>query len=179
MEHATIIGIDLAKRSFQLHGAREDGSVFSVNYFCRLRTTIFAGSARRGSRSTTVGGSRHSGPREPARGSRRRGDSGGKRPAPPTPTATGGTAVRIRRALSESSRSPWSGRRRLPSTSTSSRGRASPDSDAEAGARGAPVVDPVWPGRRARRDASVSFCFGMASCDAARPVDPAAGAARG
>jgi transposase len=27
MEHATIIGIDLAKRSFQLHGAREDGSV--------------------------------------------------------------------------------------------------------------------------------------------------------
>ena len=27
MEHATIIGIDLAKRSFQLHGARADGSV--------------------------------------------------------------------------------------------------------------------------------------------------------
>ena len=27
MEHATIIGIDLAKRSFQLHGSREDGSV--------------------------------------------------------------------------------------------------------------------------------------------------------
>ena len=27
MEHATIIGIDLAKRSFQLHGARPDGSV--------------------------------------------------------------------------------------------------------------------------------------------------------
>ena len=25
--HATIIGIDLAKRSFQLHGARADGSV--------------------------------------------------------------------------------------------------------------------------------------------------------
>ena len=30
--------------------------LFSVNYFCRLTTTIFAGSARRGSRSTTVGG---------------------------------------------------------------------------------------------------------------------------
>ena len=27
MEQATIIGIDLAKRSFQLHGARPDGSV--------------------------------------------------------------------------------------------------------------------------------------------------------
>ncbi|MYA21246.1 MAG: IS110 family transposase, partial [Chloroflexi bacterium] len=27
MDHATIIGIDLAKRSFQLHGARADGSV--------------------------------------------------------------------------------------------------------------------------------------------------------
>ena len=27
MEHVTIIGIDLAKRSFQLHGARPDGSV--------------------------------------------------------------------------------------------------------------------------------------------------------
>jgi transposase len=27
MEHATIIGIDLAKRSFQMHGARADGSV--------------------------------------------------------------------------------------------------------------------------------------------------------
>ena len=27
MEHATIIGIDLAKCSFQLHGARSDGSV--------------------------------------------------------------------------------------------------------------------------------------------------------
>ena len=27
MEHATIIGIDLAKRSFQLHGTRADGSV--------------------------------------------------------------------------------------------------------------------------------------------------------
>ena len=27
MGHATIIGIDLAKRSFQLHGARPDGSV--------------------------------------------------------------------------------------------------------------------------------------------------------
>ena len=27
MEHATIIGIDLAKRSSQLHGARADGSV--------------------------------------------------------------------------------------------------------------------------------------------------------
>ena len=27
VEHATIIGIDLAKRSFQLHGARADGSV--------------------------------------------------------------------------------------------------------------------------------------------------------
>ena len=27
MEEVTIIGIDLAKRSFQLHGAREDGSV--------------------------------------------------------------------------------------------------------------------------------------------------------
>ena len=25
MEHATIIGIDLAKRSFQVHGARPDG----------------------------------------------------------------------------------------------------------------------------------------------------------
>ena len=30
-----------------------------------------------------------------------------------------------------------------------------------------------------RRDASVSFCFGMACCDAARPVDPVTGAARG
>ena len=27
MEHATIIGIDLVKHSFQLHGARADGSV--------------------------------------------------------------------------------------------------------------------------------------------------------
>jgi transposase len=27
MSQATIIGIDLAKRVFQLHGAREDGSV--------------------------------------------------------------------------------------------------------------------------------------------------------
>ena len=27
MEQATIIGIDLAKRSFQVHGARADGSI--------------------------------------------------------------------------------------------------------------------------------------------------------
>ena len=27
MEQVTIVGIDLAKRSFQLHGARADGSV--------------------------------------------------------------------------------------------------------------------------------------------------------
>ena len=27
MEEVTVIGIDLAKRSFQLHGARADGSV--------------------------------------------------------------------------------------------------------------------------------------------------------
>ena len=29
MDEVSIIGIDLAKRSFQLHGARADGSVFT------------------------------------------------------------------------------------------------------------------------------------------------------
>ena len=33
---------------------RDQLRLFNVNYFCRLASTIFAGSARRGSRSTTV-----------------------------------------------------------------------------------------------------------------------------
>ena len=44
MEHATIIGIDLAKRSFQLHGAREDGSVAFREKLSRERVLDFVAS---------------------------------------------------------------------------------------------------------------------------------------
>ena len=44
MEHATIIGIDLAKRSFQLHGARADGSVAFRKKLSRDRLLAFVAS---------------------------------------------------------------------------------------------------------------------------------------
>ena len=44
MEHATIIGIDLAKRSFQLHGARADGSVAFRKKLSRDRLLEFVAS---------------------------------------------------------------------------------------------------------------------------------------
>ena len=46
MEHATIIGIDLAKRSFQLHGARADGSVAFRRKLSRTRCWISWGRSR-------------------------------------------------------------------------------------------------------------------------------------
>ena len=47
MEHATIIGIDLAKRSFQLHGARADGSVAFRKKLSRKRLLAFVASQPR------------------------------------------------------------------------------------------------------------------------------------
>ena len=47
MEHATIIGIDLAKRSFQLHGARADGSVAFRRKLSRNKVLDFVGSQPR------------------------------------------------------------------------------------------------------------------------------------
>ena len=44
MEHATIIGIDLAKRSFQLHGARPDGSVAFCKKLSRDKALGFVAS---------------------------------------------------------------------------------------------------------------------------------------
>ena len=44
MEHATIIGIDLAKRSFQLHGTRADGSVAFRKKLSRDRLLEFVAS---------------------------------------------------------------------------------------------------------------------------------------
>ena len=44
MEHATIIGIDLAKRSFQVHGARADGSVAFRRKLSRDRLLEFVAS---------------------------------------------------------------------------------------------------------------------------------------
>ena len=47
MEEATIIGIDLAKRSFQLHGARTDGSVAFRKSLSRERVLDFLASQPR------------------------------------------------------------------------------------------------------------------------------------
>ena len=47
MEHATLIGIDLAKRSFQLHGARADGSVAFRRKLSRNKVLDFVGSQPR------------------------------------------------------------------------------------------------------------------------------------
>ena len=47
MGHATIIGIDLAKRSFQLHGARADGSVAFRRKLSRNKVLDFVGSQPR------------------------------------------------------------------------------------------------------------------------------------
>ena len=47
MEHATIIGIDLAKRSFQLHGARADGSVAFRKKLSRAKVLGFVASQPR------------------------------------------------------------------------------------------------------------------------------------
>ena len=44
MEHATIIGIDLAKHSFQVHGARADGSVAFRKKLSRARVLDFVAS---------------------------------------------------------------------------------------------------------------------------------------
>ena len=44
MEHATIIGIDLAKHSFQVHGARADGSVAFRKRLSRARVLDFVAS---------------------------------------------------------------------------------------------------------------------------------------
>ena len=41
MEQATIIGIDLAKRAFQLHGAAADGSVAFRKKLPRERVLLF------------------------------------------------------------------------------------------------------------------------------------------
>ena len=41
MEHATIIGIDLAKHSCQVHGARADGSVAFRKKLSRARVLDF------------------------------------------------------------------------------------------------------------------------------------------
>ena len=48
MEHATIIGIDLAKRSFQLHGARADGSIAFRKKLSREKVLGFIASQPRG-----------------------------------------------------------------------------------------------------------------------------------
>ena len=47
MEHATIIGVDLAKRSFQLHGARADGSVAFRKKLSRAKVLDFVASQPR------------------------------------------------------------------------------------------------------------------------------------
>ena len=47
MEEVSIIGIDLAKRSFQLHDAREDGSVAFRRNVSRERLTDFLASQPR------------------------------------------------------------------------------------------------------------------------------------
>ena len=47
MEHATIIGIDLAKRSFQVHGARADGSVAFRKKLSRNKVLSFMASQPR------------------------------------------------------------------------------------------------------------------------------------
>ena len=44
MEHATIIGIDLAKHSCQVHGARADGSVAFRKKLSRARVLDFVAS---------------------------------------------------------------------------------------------------------------------------------------
>ena len=44
LEHATIVGIDLAKRSFQVHGARADGSVAFRRKLSRDRLLEFVAS---------------------------------------------------------------------------------------------------------------------------------------
>lgn len=43
MENVSIIGIDLAKRSFQLHGAASDGSVVFRKKLSRPQLTAFLG----------------------------------------------------------------------------------------------------------------------------------------
>ena len=48
MEQVNIIGIDLAKRSFQLHGARADGSVAFRRKVSRERLLYFLGALLRG-----------------------------------------------------------------------------------------------------------------------------------
>ena len=47
MEQATIIGIDLAKRSFQVHGARADGSVAFRKKLSRAKVLDFVASQPR------------------------------------------------------------------------------------------------------------------------------------
>ena len=47
MEQATIIGIDLAKRSFQVHGARADGSVAFRKKLSRNKVLRFMASQPR------------------------------------------------------------------------------------------------------------------------------------
>ena len=47
MEQVNIIGIDLAKRSFRLHGARSDGSVAFRRKVSRERLTDFLASQPR------------------------------------------------------------------------------------------------------------------------------------
>ena len=44
MEQVTIIGIDLAKRSFQFHGARADGSVAFRRRLTRTKVLAFLAS---------------------------------------------------------------------------------------------------------------------------------------
>ena len=48
MEHATIIGIDLATRSFQLHGARANGSIAFRKKLSREQVLGFIASQPRG-----------------------------------------------------------------------------------------------------------------------------------
>jgi len=53
MEEVSIIGIDLAKRSFQVHGARADGSVAYRRKLSRGKLLKFLAGAGRSRRSAT------------------------------------------------------------------------------------------------------------------------------
>ena len=58
MEQVDIIGIDLAKRSFQLHGARSDGSVAfreSIRNFVLWAIVMKKKGASYGNREGTIG----------------------------------------------------------------------------------------------------------------------------
>ena len=59
MEEANIIGIDLAKRSFQAHGARADGSVAYRKKLSRAKLASFIASRPRS--GTAVGRAAHIG----------------------------------------------------------------------------------------------------------------------